>query len=91
MTDEDATEMAKAIRLGINEAKLALVEWADRYKDEDEKIGFVIIATCRMLAETIEAVARVGDDTMEAKLLRQVDTVLMPRINKLRSRVLDKQ
>lgn len=87
MTEEEVTAMAKAMRLALNEAKTVLVEWGDRYEDEEQKMGFVIIASNRLLMETIDAVLTVDDPTFNAKLMRQIDTLLLPVIDKLRERM----
>lgn len=85
--EEHANEMAKVARLATNEAKNAIIEWADRFEDERDCIGIAIIASTNVAKGMIDAAMGLEDRGIAEATLHQIDTLLMPLIDQLRAKL----
>ena len=85
--DEKLTAMAKTIRLASNEAKKTIVQWAETQPEEEDRLCIAILSSIRVAAETLDAVMAVECCETEARTLRNIDDLLMPKIAALRANV----
>lgn len=84
MNEEKMQEMAKVARLACVEAKNAIMEWSERFDGDEDKIAVAIIASTHVAKDMIDAALKLDDEGIKIKTLRQIDTTLMPLIEKLR-------
>jgi hypothetical protein len=86
---KEKPDKAKVVRLAANEAKTTIVEWAERFDDEDSRIAVAIEASTKVVTDLIDAMLHLDDSESSAATLKQMDKVLAPMVEKLRQRVAD--
>jgi len=92
LTDEDQQtpemrEMGKVARLATNAAKKEIIEWAERFDGEVDKLSLAIVASIQIAADTVEAAIKLDDHGFAIATLHQTEQVLLPLLEQLRAKL----
>jgi SpoU rRNA methylase family enzyme len=80
-------EIGKTARLATNAAKNEIMQWAEQYSSDADKLTVAICASVQVAVDMLDAAQVLDDEGTMMATVHQIDKQLIPALEKLRAMI----